>query len=118
MTFNQFNFAALTCGNASGVTEFLGSSVAGGFLQSASVALSMVEQSGSGLLPVAETTIQDGITHLTDQIADQQDRVDRIQTQLQQQMSAADSMIASLEQQYSYIANMFSAMQTAAQQYK
>jgi hypothetical protein len=33
-------------------------------------------------------------------------------------MSAADALIASMEQQYSYISNMFTAMETAAQQYK
>ena len=37
---------------------------------------------------------------------------------MQRQMAAADAMIASMEQQYSYLYGMFSAMQTAAEQYK
>jgi flagellar capping protein FliD len=118
MTFNQFTLAALNSSDSNSVASFLGTASSGGFLQSASTALSMVMQSGSGLLPAAETSVQSGITTLTNQISDQQDRVDQLQTQLQQQMSAADALIASMEQQYSYIANMFSAMQTAAQQYK
>jgi flagellar hook-associated protein 2 len=117
-TFNQFTFAALNAQNATGVSDFLGSASSGGFLQTATNALNMVEQADSGLLAIAESAIKGGIDGLTSQIANQQDRVDRLQTQLQQQMSAADSLIASMEQQYSYISNMFTAMETAAQQYK
>jgi flagellar hook-associated protein 2 len=118
LTFNQFTFAALNTKNATGVSAFLGSTTSGGFLQAASDALNMVEQAGSGILPVAETSTQSSIDNLTNQIADQQDRVNQIQADLQQQMAAADSLVASMEQQYSYISNMFTAMQTADQQYK
>ena len=118
IAFNQFTFSALNSSNPSGVSAFLGTSSSGGFLQAAAAGLNTIEQTGTGALPIAAASVQDGITNLTTQIANQQDRVDLLQTQLEQQMSAADSLIASMEQQYSYIANMFSAMQTAAQQYK
>ncbi|MCU1232532.1 MAG: flagellar hook-associated 2 domain protein [Candidatus Solibacter sp.] len=118
MTFNQFAFAALNSSSATGVASFLGSATGTGFLRSATDALNTAEQTDSGILPTAQASRQSGIANLTTQIASQQDRVDTIQTQLQQQMSAADSLIASMEQKYSYIANMFSAMNTANQQYK
>jgi flagellar capping protein FliD len=118
LTFNQFTFAALGSKDADGLAAFLGSASGSGFLQTASDALGMVAQSDTGILAVTGNSIQSQISNLTDQIATQQDRVDRLQTQLQQQMSAADALIASMEQQYSYFSNMFSAMQTAAEQYK
>ncbi len=118
ITFNQFTFANLNTADATGVAAFLGSSTTGGFLQSATDALTTVEQSDTGLLAIETASVQGGIANLTDQINNQQDRVDQLQTQLQAQMSAADSLIASMEQQYSYISNMFTAMETAAQQYK
>jgi flagellar hook-associated protein 2 len=118
LTFNQFTFASLNTADATGVAAFLGSSTTGGLLQLATGALNTVEQTDTGLLAIETASVQGGIANLTDQINNQQDRVDQLQTQLQAQMSAADSLIASMEQQYSYISNMFTAMETAAQQYK
>jgi len=102
---------------SSGVTSFLGS-VTSGFLKSATDALKAIENPTSGLIATAKAGVAAQITSIDSNIADIQARVDRMTQQMQQQMAAADALIASMQQQYGYMASMFSAMQSAADQYK
>ncbi|HWB86809.1 MAG TPA: flagellar filament capping protein FliD [Bryobacteraceae bacterium] len=117
-TFNSLNLLATAFSNSSGITSFLGSSAAGGFLQYATNSLNNVTDPAEGLIASSQDSVQSQITSVTNTIADQQDKVDQLQTQLTNQMSAADALIASMEQQYSYLSNMFQAMQTADEQFK
>jgi flagellar hook-associated protein 2 len=118
MTFDPTAFTALYNQNPASVASFFGSATSGGFLQSASDALNMVEHVDTGLLPTATAAIKNEITDTSNRIDTQQSRLNDLQTQLTQQMAAADALIASMEQQYLYISSMFQAMQVAAQQYK
>lgn len=118
LTFNAFNLLSADLTNSSGVTSFLGSATGGGFLKSVSDILNRVEQTDTGLLPSAEANAKEQVTGLTNSIADQQTRVDDMKARMQAQMAAADALIATMEQQYNYLSGMFSAMQTASQQYR
>jgi flagellar hook-associated protein 2 len=116
--FNSFALMATDIMNPAGVMAFLGDSTKGGFLKSVTDLLNSVEAATTGLLPAAEAGITNQSNTIDVEIADQQRRVDDMTVRMQAQLSAADAMIASMEQQYSYLFGMFSAMQTAADQYK
>jgi flagellar hook-associated protein 2 len=117
LNFNPYKLMAADLSNSSAVTTFFGSS-SSGFLQMATDALKSIEDSTTGLLPAAQSSVQNQITSITNTIGDKQAQVDELTQRLQQQMSAADAAIAAMQQQYSYLYNMFSAIQTADQQYK
>ena len=118
LTLNPFTLLGSVMANSSGVSAFLGSSKAGGFLKWASDSLAGVQDTTAGILPAAESSVQSQITNITNQITTQQDRVDQLRIRLQEQMAAADALIASIEQQYSNITDLFQAMDTASKQYK
>src|SRR5262249_37795155 len=117
LSFNSFQFLAADLTGSSAVTAFLGSTTQG-FIKAATDAVNGVERAGTGLLSAAKSSVQSEISRLDAHIADQQAIVDRMKAQLQEEMSASDALIASMEQQYNYLSGMFSAMQTAASQYK
>jgi flagellar hook-associated protein 2 len=117
MTFNSFTLMGADLSSSSGVTAFFGSS-SSGFLKAAADALTTVDDTTTGLLPTARAAITDQSSRLDQSIADQQSRVDDMKTQLSAQISSSDALIASMEQQYNYLYGLFSAMQTADQQYK
>jgi flagellar hook-associated protein 2 len=114
ITYNAFTLLSADLSDTAGVTSFLGSATGGGFLQSATNALSGLETPVTGLLKITETGVQDRITSLGTQISTKQDQVTALQTRLQAQMASADALIATMEQQYSFLSNMFSAEQTAS----
>jgi flagellar hook-associated protein 2 len=111
LTYNPFSLMATDITNSSDVTNFIGSATGGGFLKSAADALNNLEQTGSGLIKSAESSLQTQYTTLGNTIAAKQNQVDQMQANLQQQMSAMDALIASMQQQYSYFSSMFSAQQ-------
>jgi flagellar hook-associated protein 2 len=117
LSFNSFKLIAADLTNSSAVTSFLGST-SSGFIKFATDSLSQVEDSTTGLLPGAENAVQSQITSITNTISDKQAQVDALTQDMQTRMAAADAAIASMQQQYSYLTSMFSAMQTADQQFK
>jgi flagellar capping protein FliD len=117
LNFNQFKLLGADISNSSAVTMFFGSA-SSGFLKSAIDGLNTIEDANTGLVPTAESAVQDQITSITNTIADKQAQVDQLTENLQQQMAAADAAIAAMQQQYSYLSSMFSAMETAAKQYQ
>ena len=118
LEFNSYALMSVDITNAAGVTSFFGDSTTGGFLKSVSDLLDGVDNSTTGLLPMAEANVQNQSNTIDAEIADQQARVDDMTASLQEKMAQADAMIASMEQQYSYLYGMFQAMQTASDQYK
>jgi flagellar hook-associated protein 2 len=118
LEFNQYKLMAADITSPSAVTSFLGDGTTGGFLKSLTTLLDRVEAPATGLLPAAEAAVTSQSNEIDTEIANQQSRVDDMVSAMQLQMSRADAMIASMEQQYSYLFGMFSAMQTAAGQYK
>jgi flagellar capping protein FliD len=117
LSFNSFTLLASDLTNSAGITAFLGSATGGGFLKLATDSLNGVEQPGIGLLPAAESAIQEQSTRIDQNIADQQAIVDRMTAQMQTQMAAADALIASMEQQYEYLSGLFTSQADASKQY-
>ncbi len=117
MTFTALNLMATELSNPAGVTAFLGTAAGGGFLKAATDALNGVETATTGTLKAAETGTETQITDIGAQITNKQDQITQLQTQLTAEMTTADAAIAAMEQQYNYVSGLFSAMQTADQQY-
>jgi flagellar hook-associated protein 2 len=118
ITYNALTLMSADLTSSTGVTAFLGSATGGGFLKSATDALTSVEDPSTGLLKTLETDMKSQITDLGTTISTKQAAVDAMQLQMQNQMAAADALIASMEQQYSYLSDMFQAQQTADAMYK
>src|ERR1017187_2493501 len=118
ITYNALTLMSADLTSSTGVTAFLGSATGGGFLKSATDALTSVEDPTTGLLKTLETDMKSQITDLGTTISTKQAAVDAMQLQMQNQMAAADALIASMEQQYSYLSGMFQAQQTADAMYK
>ena len=118
ITYNALTLMSADLTSSTGVTAFLGSATGGGFLKSATDALTSVEDPTTGLLKTLETDMKSQITDLGTTISTKQAAVDAMQLQMQNQMAAADALIASMEQQYSYLSGLFQAQQTADAMYK
>ena len=118
ITYNPLTMMSADLSSSTGVTAFLGSATGGGFLKTATDALTSVEDSVTGLLKTSETDTTSQITDLGTTIAAKQAKVDAMQLQMQNQMAAADALVASMEQQYNYLSGLFQAQQTADQMYK
>ena len=118
ITYNALTLMSADLTSSTGVTAFLGSATGGGFLKSATDALTSVEDPSTGLLKTLETDMKSQITDLGTTISTKQAAVDAMQLQMQNQMAAADALIASMEQQYSYLSGLFQAQQTADAMYK
>jgi flagellar capping protein FliD len=97
------------------VLNFLGDNLDSGFLKSATDILNSVDDSVSGYLKDAISSVRTQMSNDQKAIDANQDRVDQLRDNLNQQMAAADALIASLEQQVNYMTSLFSAMQTNAQ---
>jgi flagellar hook-associated protein 2 len=117
MTYTEANLMSTELSNPAGMAAFLGSATGGGFLLAATNALSEVETATTGTLKAAETGTETQITDIGAQITTAQDQITQLQTQLTSEMTTADAAIATMEQQYDYVTGLFSAMQTADQQY-
>jgi len=113
LTHNQFQLIGADLTNSAGVTSFFES-----FVSAAGTVLDSLDNPTTGLVPQTQSDLQAQTDEVTHTIADKQAQIDDLQQRLIEQMSAADALLASMEQQYSYMSSMFSAMQTAAQQYK
>jgi flagellar capping protein FliD len=117
-SYNALSLLSTEFLNSAGVSAFLGSATGGGFLKTATDALTSLEDPTSGLLKLSETDTQSQLTKLTTNITDRTNKVNQLKLHLQSQMAQADAMIASMQQQYSYLTSMFQAQQTANQMYK
>ena len=118
ITYNNFTLMAADLASSTSVTSFLGSATGGGFLKTATDALTSVEDPTTGLLKTLETDTKSQITSLGTTISAKQAAVDAMQLTMQNQMASADALIASMEQQYSYLSGMFQAQETADAMYK
>jgi flagellar hook-associated protein 2 len=118
ITYNALTLMSADLTSSTGVTAFLGSATGGGFLKTATDALTSVEDSVTGLLKTSETDTKSQLADLGATIAAKQAKVDAMQLQMQNQMAAADALVASMEQQYSYLSGMFQAQQTADMMYR
>jgi flagellar hook-associated protein 2 len=117
-TYDPFGLLSANFSSSTGVSTFLGSATSGGFLKTATDALSNLEDPTNGLVKISETDLQSRITALGANISDRTDKVNQLKIHLQNQMAAADALIASMQQQSTYLNNMFQAQQIASESYK
>jgi flagellar hook-associated protein 2 len=110
MSVDTSQFASAASANFSGLTQMLGSATSGGFLQTATNLLNSVEDSTTGVLKQAESSVANQITAQQSKITDEQANLATIQQNLQKQISSADATIASLESQVSYVSGLFASM--------
>jgi flagellar hook-associated protein 2 len=113
LSFDQSTFNSATSGQSDALSNFLGSATGGGFLESATNALTSILDPNTGILTTDMNTTQSAITSTNQQITSEQNQVNTLQTNLTTQMSAADATIYSMEQQQSYLQSMFTAQQDA-----
>lgn len=106
LTFNSGTFANV---DTAAVQQFLGSISNGGFLQSASQAISSLSDPTNGVIQTNVNVLGNEITGLNDQITQEQTRINDLTTNLQAQLSAADAAIATLQSQKTYYTNLFDA---------
>lgn len=115
ITFDSQTLDSAYSSNPAGVASFLGSATGGGWLASATNALTNLEDPIVGLVTNDETNLQNQITSISNQITTKQNQVTTMQANLTQQMAAADAMIATMEQQYSFLSQMMQAEQIDSQ---
>ena len=116
LTFTSMNLAATDIGNSTAVDAFLGNGTTSGFIQTATNALSSLEDPTTGIVKNEETDLQSQITDIGNNITTKQNQVTQMTTTLTNQMAQADAALSTLEQQYSSINELFQAEQTAEQE--
>jgi len=114
-TFTSLNLAATDIGNAAAVEAFLGNGTSSGFLLTATNAISSLEDTTTGIVKNAETTLQTEITNIGNTITTKQAAVVTMTSNLENQMAQADALLSVSQQQYSYMNELFQAQQTETQ---
>lgn len=110
LQFDSSAFATTASSSLSDVLGFLGTEKSGGFLKSASAALSSITDAVTGLLATTNSAVSNSLTNLANKISDKTNQISTLQTTLTAKMSAADAMISSLQQQVSYFSDLFTTM--------
>ncbi len=116
LSFDQATFDAATTGQTTALTQFLGSATGGGFLQTATNALTGMLDPTDGVITQAISTTSSQITATNSQITAKEAAVTLLQANLTQQMAASDALIYSLQQQSSLLEGMFTAEQASQMQ--
>jgi flagellar hook-associated protein 2 len=106
----SFDSSQFSSDSVDALQNFLGSASTGGFLQAATNALTGVEDSSTGALPMAIQDLNNQITNQNSEITAENQKITDLQTNVTQQMAAADSLIASLESQKTYMTGLFQSM--------
>jgi flagellar hook-associated protein 2 len=106
----SFDSSQFSSDSVDALQNFLGSASTGGFLQAATNALTGVEDSSTGALPMAIQDLNNQITNENSEITAENQKITDLQTNVTQQMAAADSLIASLESQKTYMTGLFQSM--------
>lgn len=114
LTFDAAVFSAATSANVAGLSAFLGSATTGGFLKTATDAMTSLEDSTSGILKTNLASVQKQITTQSEKIAKEQERIDQLTKDTQARMAAADALISAMEQQAGFFTNLFQSMSEAA----
>jgi len=115
LSFDASAFVSAVENNYQALSEFMGSSAAGGFLKSANEALTMAAGTSGGILATAKDSVAGQIKRQDAAIDEMQDRITLYELSLNKQMADADALIAQLEQQVNYITGLFSAMKAASE---
>lgn len=106
LSVNQTTFAAAAL-QFDNVQSFLGATTTGGFLKSATDILRGLEDSTSGILPLAIQSLTSRITQQDRLITASAERVELMRQTLTAKIAAADVLISNLEQQVFFIKGLF-----------
>jgi flagellar hook-associated protein 2 len=104
-------FSSATGNQIEDLTNFLGDTSTGGFLQFANNQLTSVLDPITGLIPNATSSIQSQVTSNNNLISTEEQHVSTLQSNLTAQLSASDALVASLEQNYNLVSGLFQAEQ-------
>jgi flagellar hook-associated protein 2 len=116
LNFDSNAFLQTASSDLADVTNFLGSTAdSSGFLGAANGVLTGINDTTSGILAQATTSITGEISSLGDKITADQTQINLLQQNLMAQMASADAAIATLEQQASYFQMMFQTQNANAQ---
>jgi flagellar hook-associated protein 2 len=106
MSFDASTFSAL---NPADIAQFLGTATSGGFMETATSALSSITDESSGDIETEYATLQNQITQENLLVSNEQTRITDMETNLQNELSQADAAIATLQSQKTYYADLFQA---------
>jgi flagellar hook-associated protein 2 len=106
MSFDASTFSGLS---GTDVSNFLGTTASGGFLQAANNALNSVTDPNTGCLETSVNNITSEITGAQSKLSDDTAQVTTLQNSLMTQLSAADAAIATLQSQTTYFTDLFQA---------
>lgn len=115
LAFDTSVFAAATAGQVAALSNFIGTSTSGGFLQSATNLISAVDDTATGIINGLSAGVQSQIAYSQTKISAQQTRVDLLQKNLQAQLAKSDALVASLEQSYSVLSGLIQAQTVNSQ---
>jgi len=115
LTFNSQTLDSAYNSSSGAVTSFLGSATGGGWLESATNALTDLVDPTVGLVTNEENSLQTRTTALSNQITTKNDQITTLKTNLTQQMAAADTLISTIEQQDTFLTQMLQAEQIDSQ---
>ena len=105
----SFDSTVFNSQSISAIQQFLGGASTGGFLQSASNALTSVADPSSGAIQSEFTSLQTEVTNENSLISNEETRVNDLASNLQNQLSQADAVIANLQAQKTYYTELFQA---------
>jgi flagellar hook-associated protein 2 len=105
----SFDSTVFNSQSISAIQQFLGGASTGGFLQSASSALTGLADPSTGAIQSQFTSLQTETTNENALISNEETRVSDLTTNMQQQLSEADAAIANLQEQKSYYTELFQA---------
>jgi flagellar hook-associated protein 2 len=106
MSFDASTFSALYPAD---VAQFLGTATSGGFMETATSALSSITDESTGDIETDYAAIQSQITQQNLNISNEQTRITDMEANLQNELSQADAAIATLQSQKTYYADLFQA---------
>ena len=115
LSFDPTTIDDASSSQLSQILSFLGSATGGGFLETATNAMTSVLDPSTGYLTADITQVGNNITAENTDISNEQSTISNLQTTLTNQMTAADASIASMEQQLMYMQSLFSATEVAQQ---
>jgi flagellar hook-associated protein 2 len=109
LSFNQSTFDSATAGQTTALTQFLGSAAGGGFLQTATNAMTGMLDPTNGVITQAISTTRVQITSTNTLMTSKEAALTLLQANLTQEMAASDALIYSLQQQSDLLQSMFTA---------
>jgi len=109
LTFNSQTLDSAYNSSSGAVASFLGSATGGGWLESATNALTGLVDPNVGLVTNEETGLQTRTTSVAHQITTKNDQITTLKSNLTRQMAAADTLISTMEQQDTFLTQMLEA---------